>query len=172
MTQRVTFHLNGAERSADVAPGDLLIDVLRDQLGCFGVNSGCGVGVCGACTVLVDGEPISSCLALAVAFDGREILTIEGLAVDGTLHPLQQRFVEAGALQCGFCTPGFILSAHALLQRNAGPSVEAIQHWLDGNLCRCGTYREVVHAIQAAARDLAGMPAPAVENTATCNRKV
>lgn len=129
----------------------LLIDFLRYDLGLTGTKEGCSVGVCGACTVLIDGQPVSSCLALAVMVDGAEVLTIEGLAEGDRLHPLQRAFIEAGGFQCGICTPGQIMAAKALLDVNPQPSKEEIQTWMMGNLCRCTGYYKIIEAIQAAA---------------------
>ncbi len=148
-TIRVT--VNGDRHDLAVNAGDRLLDVLRDGLGLTGTKEGCGTGDCGACTVLVDGEPLNSCLYLAVSADGREVLTIEGLA-DGTrLHPLQQAFVDHAAVQCGFCAPGMLLSAKALLDTNPAPSEREIREAIAGNLCRCSGYVKIVKAIRAAA---------------------
>ncbi len=137
------------KRELLVAPNELLLNVLREQLGLTGAKYGCGIGECGSCTVLLDGEPVLSCLTLAVAVDGSEVLTIEGLSGrDGTLHPLQESFLNHGAVQCGFCTPGMILMAKSLLDRNPHPSEEEIREYIRGNLCRCTGYTQIVQAIQ------------------------
>ena len=126
-----------------------LLDVLRDDLGLIGAKEGCGVGMCGACTVLVDGKPISSCLVLAEQVSGKEILTIEGLGSVEKLHPVQRAFLEEGAFQCAYCTPGFVLTTVALLEENPSPSDEEIREYLGGNLCRCGSYQNILRAVRA-----------------------
>ena len=143
--------MNGRERSAEVEPRLLLAHLIRDVLGLTGTHVGCDTSSCGACTVILDGRPIKSCTLFAVQADGREILTIEGVMRDGQLHPLQQSFHEEHGLQCGFCTPGMILSAYALLQHNPSPSEEEIRWGISGNLCRCTGYQNIVKAIQIAA---------------------
>jgi len=153
--------VNGRQRSVDVAPDATLLSVLRDQLHLTGAKPSCERGECGACTVLLRGpdglpEPIYACLALALAHEGDSITTIEGLASHGTLHPIQAAFVEHDAVQCGFCTPGQVLSAVALLARDADPGDEAIHRAMSGNLCRCGTYPKIVTAIHSAAAVLRG----------------
>ncbi|HDI52596.1 MAG TPA: (2Fe-2S)-binding protein [Candidatus Bathyarchaeota archaeon] len=153
---RIRFKLNGREIEVDVEPNTLLLNLLREHLHLTGAKYGCGIGECGACTVLLDGEPILSCLTLAVEVDGREITTIEGLAEDGELHPLQRAFLEEGAVQCGFCTPGMILTAKALLDENPNPSEEEIREYLKGNLCRCTGYVNIVKAVKRAAEEMAG----------------
>ncbi len=146
------FTLNGTLTSLpDVPSHATLLSILRDRLGFLGTKEGCGVGECGACTVLLDGEPVNSCLTAAWKAAGREVLTIEGLAPADGLHPVQEAFIESGAIQCGFCTPGMILSAYALLKRTARPDVEEIKTALAGNLCRCTGYKQIVDAVQAAA---------------------
>jgi carbon-monoxide dehydrogenase small subunit len=150
-TQKVQVKLNGRETSAEVEPRLLLAHMIRDVLGLTGTHIGCDTSSCGACTVILDGRPIKSCTLFAVQADGREILTIEGMMRDGQLHPLQQAFHEQHGLQCGFCTPGMILSAYALLQRNPSPSEEEIRWGISGNLCRCTGYQNIVAAIQSAA---------------------
>jgi aerobic-type carbon monoxide dehydrogenase small subunit (CoxS/CutS family) len=147
------LNVNGRERDVHVAPQESLLTVLRERLHLTGAKPGCERGECGACTVLLDDENVYSCLTLAVACAGRRVTTIEGLASGGALHPLQRAFVEHDAVQCGFCTPGQILAAWALLQREAQPTRESIVHALSGNLCRCGTYPKIVRAIQAAAAE-------------------
>jgi aerobic-type carbon monoxide dehydrogenase small subunit (CoxS/CutS family) len=126
------------------------LEVLRDDLGLVGAKEGCGVGMCGACTVLVDGLPFSGCLMLAAQAAGKEIITIEGLAHDGLLHPVQQAFIDKGAFQCAYCTPGFVLAAVALLEENPSPSEAEIREYLSGNLCRCGSYRNILEAVKGA----------------------
>jgi len=127
-----------------------LLEVLRDDLGLVGAKEGCGVGMCGACTVLIDGQPMSGCLTLAEQVIGKEIITIEGLQMDGVLHPVQQAFIDERAFQCAYCTPGFILSAAALLNENPNPGEDEIREYLSGNLCRCGTYQNIVKAVMKA----------------------
>lgn len=152
MARRISFLLNGELQELDVEDHWTLLYLLREKLGLTGTKEGCGSGECGACTVVVDGKAINSCLYLAVEADGKEVLTIEGMAApDGTLHPLQRAFVEHGAIQCGFCTPGMIMSAKALLDENPNPTEEEIRHALAGNLCRCTGYIQIFRAIEAAA---------------------
>jgi len=127
-----------------------LLDVLRDNLGLMGTKEGCGVGMCGACTVLVDGKPLSSCLVLAEQVTGKEVLTVEGLGNAENLHPVQQAFLDEGAFQCAYCTPGFVLTTVALLEENPSPSDEEIREYLSGNLCRCGSYQNIMQAARAA----------------------
>ncbi|HEY7677304.1 MAG TPA: (2Fe-2S)-binding protein, partial [Candidatus Methylomirabilis sp.] len=136
----VRFRVNGKDRTVQIPPYRLLLDCLRNDLGLTGTKEGCAVGVCGACTVLLDGKMISSCLLLAVMADGAEITTVEGLARDGRLHPVQQAFVDCGGFQCGICTPGQVVAAKALLDMNPAPSETDIKEWMLGNLCRCTGY--------------------------------
>ncbi len=143
--------LNGKSISREVEDNRLLIEFLREDLKLTGTKESCGVGVCGACTVLLDGKPISSCLALAVHADGCTITTIEGIAGGDRLHPLQQAFLTHGGFQCGICTPGQILAAKALLDTNPHPTRAEIQHWMMGNLCRCTGYYKIIESIAAAA---------------------
>jgi aerobic-type carbon monoxide dehydrogenase small subunit (CoxS/CutS family) len=124
-----------------------LLEVLRNDLGLVGIKEGCGVGMCGACTVLVDGQPVSGCLTLAEQVAGKEIITVEGLAGDGKVHPVQQAFIDERAFQCAYCTPGFILATVALLNENPNPDDDEIREYLAGNLCRCGTYRNILRAV-------------------------
>ena len=152
----VTLRVNGEMRAASVPPETTLLTLLREQLGLTGAKLGCDVGDCGACTVLVDGAAVNACLMLAGQADGREVLTIEGLATRDRLHPIQKAFEDQGALQCGFCGPGAILSAKALLDGNPDPSPQEIRDALSGNLCRCTGYVKMITAIQQAARDLRG----------------
>jgi len=150
----ITMYVNGEPREAAVDPVASLLDVLRDDLGMTGTKEGCGTGYCGACTVLVDGTPVNSCLYFAVDADHREVTTVEGFADGPALHPIQSAFVEHSALQCGFCTPGMIASAAALLAENADPDEEQIRAAIAGNLCRCTGYQAIVHAVVAAAAQL------------------
>jgi carbon-monoxide dehydrogenase small subunit len=147
----ITLTVNGARERLDVPSNMTLLQMLRERLALTGTKNGCEAGECGACTVLVDGEPVNSCMLLAVEADGREVLTVEGLAPEGRLSPLQEAFVEHNAVQCGFCTPGMLMSAHALLQRNPYPAEAEIKEALVGNLCRCTGYVRIVDAVQAAA---------------------
>jgi len=149
-----TFLVNGGEYEVIIEPHLLLIDVLRDNLGLTGTKYACGAGDCGACTVLIDGKSSFSCLTLAVTAKGKSILTIEGLAEGNELHPIQQAFVDKGAIQCGFCTPGMILSAKALLDENPEPTREEIKSALAGNLCRCTGYVKILDAVESAAAGL------------------
>jgi carbon-monoxide dehydrogenase small subunit len=145
----VDFTLNGRPRSMDVAPSLTLLAALRDVLGLFDAKEGCGEGVCGACTVLLDGRPASSCLVLAPAVRGRRVTTVRGLERDGDLHPLQEAFAAHGAVQCGFCTPGMLLTALAFLERHPRPEREEIRAALAGNLCRCTGYQKILDAVEA-----------------------
>ncbi|GAB4256265.1 (2Fe-2S)-binding protein [Deferrisoma sp.] len=151
----ITLTVNGEPFDLLVKPTEFLVDVLRDHIGLTGTKKGCGIGDCGACTVLLDGKPVLSCLTLAVSVQGREITTIEGLSKGADLHPIQRAFVEKGAIQCGFCTPGMILSAKALLDRVPNPTEEDIKRGIAGNLCRCTGYVKIVEAIGHAAELLA-----------------
>ena len=146
----IRLRINGQQVAHEISDNRLLVDFLRYDLGLTGTKEGCSVGVCGACTVLVDGQPVSSCLTLAVMVNGAEVLTIEGLAEGDHLHPLQRAFIESGGFQCGICTPGQIMAAKALLDVNPHPSKEEIQAWMMGNLCRCTGYYKIIEAIQAA----------------------
>ena len=148
----IALSVNGREVVRDVAPQELLLDFLRDSLGLTGAKRSCDTQVCGACTVLVDGQAVSACTYLAVEADGCSVLTVEGLADGEALDPLQRAFLDAGAVQCGFCTSGMLLTARALLRENAVPSREDILHYLRGSLCRCTGYRKIVEAIMTAAR--------------------
>jgi aerobic carbon-monoxide dehydrogenase small subunit len=147
----IRFKLNGRPATADIATHETLVDVLRRDFGLFGSRESCGQGLCGCCTTLVDGLAVSGCLYLAAFIDGTEVTTVEGLAKENELHPIQQSFVENCAFQCGFCTPGFILMTKELLERNSQPSTEEIRHYLSGNLCRCATYPDIIRAVKAAA---------------------
>ena len=150
----VSFTLNGRLQEIDVEPHELLLDVIRDRLGLTGAKRSCDVQVCGACTLLVDGRPVSACTTLAFEVRGRSVLTIEGLADNGTLHPLQQAFIEHGGFQCGFCTPGMLLASKALLDENPNPSDEELKHFMHGNLCRCTGYKKIIESIMAAAKKM------------------
>ncbi|MCS3919236.1 MAG: hypothetical protein PVTTEEND_000495 [Candidatus Fervidibacter sp.] len=151
---RISVTVNGRRYSHEVEPRLLLVHYLRDVLGLTGTHIGCETGVCGACTVLLNGQAVKSCMLFAVQADGQEITTIEGLASDGQLHPVQQGFWEKHGLQCGYCTPGMILAAVQLLQRNPNPTEEEIRHALVGNLCRCTGYQQIVEAVQWAAEKM------------------
>ena len=152
MTRAIRLTVNGASHEVEVPAYRTLLDCLRYDLGLTGSKEGCGVGVCGACTVLLDGKMISSCIALAVFADGREVTTVEGLATDERLHPVQQAFIDAGGFQCGICTPGQVVAAKALLDAIPDPSDAEIKEWMLGSLCRCTGYYKIVESIQAAAR--------------------
>jgi len=151
MKRSITLNVNGAARTVEVEPRALLVYVLRDELDLTGTHIGCDTSQCGACTVLIDGRAVKSCTVLAVQAAGAEITTIEGLSGDDGLHPLQQAFWDKHGLQCGFCTPGFIMTAVDLLSQNPEPSEVEIRHAIEGNLCRCTGYQNIVAAIQAAA---------------------
>ena len=153
----ITVTVNGAVERVDVPTNMTLLQMLREKLALTGTKNGCEAGECGACTVLVDGEPVNSCMTLAVEVDGHQILTVEGLAPEGQLSPLQQAFVEHNAVQCGFCTPGMLMSTYALLRRNRNPTEEEIKQALVGNLCRCTGYVRIIRAVQTAAARFAGM---------------
>jgi len=152
----IQLRVNSQPVIREIPDNRLLIDLLRYDMGLTGTKEGCSVGVCGACTVLIDGQPVSSCLTLAVMANGAEVLTIEGLAEGERLHPLQRAFIESGGFQCGICTPGQIMAAKALLDVNPQPSKEEIQTWMMGNLCRCTGYYKIIEAIQAAAAEKVG----------------
>ena len=158
---RVSLTVNGMQYTEEVEPRMLLVHLIRDRLGLTGTHVGCDTSSCGACTLHLDGQAVKSCTVLAVQADGGEILTIEGLARDGQYHPVQQGFWEMHGLQCGYCTPGMIMSSYALLQRNPNPSEEEIRHALEGNLCRCTGYQNIVRAVQYAAGQLRGGAADA-----------
>ena len=150
MPQRIALKVNGADREVEAPGRRLLVDLLRYDLGLTGTKEGCSVGVCGACTVLVDGEMVASCITLAAAVDGSEITTIEGLAQDGRLHPVQQAFIDYGGFQCGICTPGQVMAAKALLDDNPRPNETEIRDWMMGNLCRCTGYYKILESVVAA----------------------
>jgi aerobic-type carbon monoxide dehydrogenase small subunit (CoxS/CutS family) len=149
MKRLIATTVNERSREVAVAPNQTLLEVLRDELGLRGAVEGCGVGVCGSCTVLVDGRPVSSCLMLATNAEGRTVTTIEGLAEDGQLSRVQQAFLDQQAFQCGFCTPGMIMAVEGLLRENPAPDEPEIRDYLSGNLCRCGTYSAVIAAVQS-----------------------
>jgi len=149
----ITLNVNNEEYGVTVAPYHTLCDVLREKLGFTEVKKSCGNGECGACTVLIDGKPVCSCLMLAVQANGKKITTIRGLTKNGELHPLQKKFIEHGAVQCGYCTPGMILAAKALLDSNPHPSEEEVRIAISGNICRCTGYQQIVEAIMAAAKE-------------------
>jgi len=156
MNTLLTCTVNGEERTALADTRDTLLELLRDRLGLTGTKEGCSNGNCGTCTVLVDGQPVCACLMLAQEAPGRDIVTIEGLAEGSALHPLQQALVESGGTQCGFCTPGIVLSAKALLDHNPDPTEQEIRHAIAGNLCRCTGYGKIVEAIAAVAASARG----------------
>ena len=156
MKEPIYFKLNDKPVNVTVDGERMLLWVLRNDLGVTGPKYGCGAGLCGACTVLVDNEPLLSCQTPVKEVKGREVLTIEGLVKNGRLHPLQKAFIKHDALQCGFCTPGMILKAHSLLSKNPRPSREEIIEGMDGNLCRCGAHVRIVEAIETAAQEMRG----------------
>lgn len=151
MKKQIHLRVNGLEAELEVEPRMTLLEVVRERLGLTGAKLGCDIQVCGTCTLLLNGKPVSSCSVLAVDADGCEVLSIEGLARQDSLHPLQQAFMEVGALQCGYCTSGFILTAKAMLEEIPRPSEEEIRSYLAGNFCRCGCYQEIVQAIKKVA---------------------
>jgi aerobic carbon-monoxide dehydrogenase small subunit len=148
----INFTLNGLSVAADVKPHHNVVEMLQTQFALFGARESCGQGMCGCCTVLVDDRPVSGCLHLAVFLDGTKVVTVEHLDEPGKLDPVQQAFIECGAFQCGFCTPGFVLMAKALIGQHPDPSEEQIRDYLSGNLCRCAAYPEIVNAVKMAAR--------------------
>lgn len=152
----IRFELNGNEVEANVEPGEVLLDTLRERFFLTGAKRGCEVGECGACTVLIDDVPITSCLFLSELVDGKKVITIEGLSDGINLHPVQEAFVNEGAIQCGYCTPGMVLSAYALLKKNLNPTREEIKKGLSGNFCRCGAYEHIIVAVQQAAAVMRG----------------
>jgi carbon-monoxide dehydrogenase small subunit len=151
---QLSLRVNGNLCEISVEPHELLLDVVRDRLGLTGAKRSCDVQVCGACTLLLDGRPVSACTLLAFEANGREILTIEGLAENSKLHPLQEAFIERGGFQCGFCTPGMILTAKALLDKMPDPTEEDIVHYMHGNICRCTGYKKIIESILAAAKKM------------------
>jgi carbon-monoxide dehydrogenase small subunit len=152
MKHTIQFTLNGEQVTADVAPHENLVEALQLRFNLFGARESCAQGLCGCCTVLVDGRAVSGCLTLAAFVDGATVVTVEGLAADGTLTPVQAAFLECGAAQCGFCTPGFVMMATELLKAHPDPDDDEIKHYLSGNLCRCGTYAEIIEAVKLAAK--------------------
>lgn len=153
MKRELTLRVNGQEHDVQIESNRLLLQVLRDDLGLTGTKEGCSIGVCGACSVIIDGRLVSSCLTLAAACHGKEITTIEGLAQDGRLHPLQQAFIEYGGFQCGICTPGQIIAAKALLDENPKPTEDEVKEWMSGNLCRCTGYYKILESVMAVVND-------------------
>lgn len=149
MKKQINLKVNGEEHDIEIESNRLLLQVLRDNLGLTGTKEGCSIGVCGACSVIIDGRLVSSCLTLAAGCGGKNIETIEGLAKDGKLHPLQQAFIEYGGFQCGICTPGQIMAAKALLDENPNPSEDEVKEWMSGNLCRCTGYYKILEAVMA-----------------------
>lgn len=156
MEQIITFQLNGKKTEATLDPNQTLLWVLRDHFGLTGTKYGCGTGFCGSCTVLVDDEPVRSCQIPVSDVEGKKVVTIEGLAVNGKLHPVQQAFVEHDALQCGFCTPGMIMNATGLLLKNPNPSDEDIKTGMEDNLCRCATHGRIIEAVKTASKQMKG----------------
>jgi carbon-monoxide dehydrogenase small subunit len=152
----ISFTLNGSAVSADVKPHHNVVELLQTQFGLTGARESCGQGLCGCCTVLVNGRAVSGCLYLAILVDGTEVVTIEGLDARDKLNPMQEAFIEAGAFQCGYCTPGFILMANQMLDAHPNPDDNQIRHYLSGNLCRCGAYPQIIEAVKLAARKRKG----------------
>jgi aerobic carbon-monoxide dehydrogenase small subunit len=150
----ISFTLNGRPVSADVRPHHNVVEMLQTQFALFGARESCGQGLCGCCTVVVDGRPVSGCLYLAVFLDGAEVVTVEHLSASGELDPVQQAFIECGAFQCGYCTPGFVMMTKALIGQHSEPDDEQIRDYLSGNLCRCAAYPEIVNAVKMAARKI------------------
>jgi len=155
MPKLITLRINGQEYRVEVEPDELLVDVIRDRLWLTGTKKGCGTGDCGACTVLMDGRPVASCLVLAAAAAGKSIETVEGMAQDERLHPLQQAFIDYGAVQCGYCTPGLLIMGRYILEHNPRPTEAEVRAGIAGNLCRCTGYTKVVQALLAAAERMA-----------------
>jgi carbon-monoxide dehydrogenase small subunit len=155
MKKLISLEINGRDYDVPVSPRDVLADVLRKKVGLTGTKKGCGMGDCGACTVLVEGNPILSCITLAITCNGKKVTTVEGLALpDGQLHPIQEAFVNHGAIQCGFCTPGMLMSAKGLLNRNPKPTVYDIKHEMSGNICRCTGFKRIIGAIELASKTM------------------
>ncbi|MCX6656305.1 MAG: (2Fe-2S)-binding protein [Candidatus Bathyarchaeota archaeon] len=147
----ITINVNGKQKRFDVEPNTLLLNLIRDEMSLTGAKYGCGIGECGACTVLLDGDAVLACMMLAVDADGHRVDTVEGLSDGNKLHPIQQAYLDEGAVQCGFCTPGFIMSTKALLDKNPNPNEAEIREYLNGNICRCTGYVNIVKAVQSAA---------------------
>jgi carbon-monoxide dehydrogenase small subunit len=159
MSRTIRFTLNGEKVATEVATHQTIVEVLRDRFELYGARESCAQGLCGCCTVLIDGTAVSGCLYLAAFADGKDVTTVEHLAADGALSPVQEAFLEAGATQCGFCTPGFVLMASQLLKEHPDPADDEIRHYLSGNLCRCAAYPEIVKAVKLAATKMrAGRP--------------
>lgn len=156
MKQAISINVNGVDHTAEVEPRLLLVHYLRDVLGLTGTHVGCETSICGACTILLDGQAVKSCTMFAVQADGSNVTTIEGFATNGDLHPVQEGFWEKHGLQCGYCTPGMIVTASEIIKRNPNPSREEIRHGLDGNLCRCTGYQHIVEAVEYAAKKASG----------------
>lgn len=156
MNQKVRLRVNGTDHELDIPARRLLVDCIRYDIGLTGTKEGCSVGVCGSCAVLVDGEMFASCITLAVAVDGSEITTIEGIAENGKLHPVQQAFIDNGGFQCGICTPGQVIAAKSLLDENPNPTEDEIKEWMMGNLCRCTGYYGILNSVAAAAKEMSG----------------
>jgi carbon-monoxide dehydrogenase small subunit len=154
--KQIKIEVNGETHELLVKPSATLLDIIREDLALTGTKEGCGIGECGACTVIIDGETVNACLVLAVEADGKQITTIEGLARGDMLHPIQQAFIDIGGLQCGFCTPGMVLSAKALLDRNGNPTDEEIRKGLEGNFCRCTGYTKIIESVKVAAQKMSG----------------
>ena len=154
--KKIRLKVNGEDHDLEIRPYATLLEVLREDLGLIGTKEGCGEGECGACTVIIDGKAANSCIVLAAEADGKEITTIEGMAVGGKLHPIQEAFVEIGGLQCGFCTPGMILSTKVLLDANPDPTVDEIKKGLEGNFCRCTGYTKIIESVKVAAQKVRG----------------
>jgi aerobic-type carbon monoxide dehydrogenase small subunit (CoxS/CutS family) len=156
MEEKITFQLNGKKTEAMIDPTQTLLWVLRDHFGLTGTKFGCGTGFCGSCTVLIDNEPVRSCQLAVGEVAGKKVVTIEGLANKDKLHPVQKAFVEHDALQCGFCTPGMVMNATALLLKNPSPTVQEIKNGLENNLCRCGAHVRIIQAVQTASKEMKG----------------
>lgn len=156
MSLEITLTVNGKKHTASLEPSTALVDFLRDTLGYKGVKLCCNTGECGACTILMNGKPVNSCVVLGADAAGGDIVTVEGLAKDDELHPVQQAFIDTGAVQCGYCTPGFIVSVKALLDRSQHPTAEEIEEAVSGNICRCTGYAKIIDAIELAAQRLEG----------------
>ncbi|MCZ6892039.1 MAG: (2Fe-2S)-binding protein [Chloroflexi bacterium] len=157
MKRRIELTVNGQDYEIEVEPSKLLLHALREEIGLTGTKEGCSIGVCGACSVMVDGRLASSCLTLAIANDGKSITTIEGMVADGELDPLQQAFIDYGGSQCGFCTPGQIVAAKALLEANPHPSEDEVREWMSGNLCRCTGYYKFLESVMAVVKQHEGV---------------
>ena len=155
MKREIALRLNGRQEKLEIDDADTLLEMLRERFKLWSVRESCGVGACGTCTVLLDGKPVSSCFLLAARVAGRDVLTLEGLSQDDKLHPIQEAFVSERALQCAYCTPGFVLSVKALLEENPNPSDEEIKEYLAGNLCRCAGYADILRAVRTAQQRMA-----------------